>query len=104
MPSLPLTMVSGVSGRVSPEEGRHSLILPPPPPEQWSGKSRQDDDDETHFREFRHDSRAVREFLEREQGSDYSWLLAGGLTVTTVVVLGLLGWLAFIVILKLTGG
>jgi hypothetical protein len=63
-----------------------TLTVPPPPRELWSRKS-DGEDDEEGFRTFKHDSRAVRDFLERDQGSDYSWLLVGGLVLMTLMLM-----------------
>ncbi|MBM4071604.1 MAG: hypothetical protein FJ271_22135 [Planctomycetes bacterium] len=95
-------------GRMKPRltaDGRHALTLPPPPPEPWSGKPSKnaEDDEESKFREFRHNARDLRDFLEREQGSDLSWLLVMGLFITTLAVFSLLGWLAFLIISGLAG-
>lgn len=81
-------------------DGKHVLTLPPPPPEQWSGKPSKDAeaDEDEKFREFRHNSRDLRDFLEREQSSDFSWLLVMGLLITTLAVFSLLGWLAYLII------
>jgi hypothetical protein len=90
-------------GRMKPRltaDGKHALTLPPPPPEQWSGKPSKnaEEDEDDRFREFRHNSRDLRDFLEREQGSDLSWLLVIGLLATTLAVFSLLGWLAYLII------
>ena len=76
-------------------EGKISLILPPPPIEHWSSV-KDKDGPKPRFAEFQHDSRAVRRFLERDDVSDYSWLLVIGLTFSMLLVLGFLGLLTYL--------
>jgi hypothetical protein len=77
-------------------EDKHSLVVPPPPPEFWSGNAGADDAIKP-FRTFDPDSRAVEKFLDRDKGTDYSWLLLLGVVVMVlslcvfqVVLLGLI--------------
>jgi hypothetical protein len=77
--------------------GKHSLILPPPPKEHWSNKKDKDEPAE-RFPEFRHKSRAVREFLERDDVSDYSWLLVAGLIASTMLVLTFLAFFIYLLV------
>src|SRR5262245_57998098 len=61
---------AAAKGRMKPRltaDGKHLLTLPPPPPEQWSGKPSTDkaEDEDEKSREFRHNSRDLRDFLER---------------------------------------
>ena len=75
---------------------KHSLTLPPPPRELWTGKG--EDESAGRFSEYRHNSRAVQEFLERHDVSDYSWLLAAGLLSTTIIVLAFMAFLIYLIV------
>ena len=84
--------------RLTPE-GKHILSVPPPPLERWAGrKNDKDDEDSQPFRDFRHNSRVLKEFRAREEGSDYSGLLIVGMFLTTLIVFGFLGWLTYLIV------
>jgi hypothetical protein len=82
------------------DEGKHVLSVPPPPRELWSGgKSDEDEKNAQHFRDFRHDSRALERFVaSRRKGSDHSGLLILGIVLTILVVFSLLAWLIFLIV------
>lgn len=80
------------------KDGKHALVVPPPPKERWSAESGEDESSQ-RFRAFRHNSRAVRKFLARDEGSDYSWLLVTGLVLMTLMICTFQGLLSLLIVL-----
>ena len=75
-----------------------SLIVPPPPEESWKPAGAMAEDGEGRFTEFRHNSRALEKFLEREKISgDHSWLLALGAAMTAVMVILFLAGMIYLI-------